>query len=497
MEPTVPFTQGSAQLQELLDRAESVLLEASAAALPSSIQNALASAAPALGSSGWALWLEAPGGDLSFCAELSKPATEQLAAAVDAGRTVPLGADTGKLVFHVAHPTEAWTGDTEQMARRLGLMVGRAVARLQWERFRAPLPTTLPHEQTGLLQATLDGLVTDIGLTDDQGCLVMVNQAWERAALRDNVRSGVPLGLLGQNYLEICDSARLRCIEAGIIADAARAMLRGEQDQLRLEYPADNAHSPSWFQVRIARFQSGGRMHLIFAHEDLTHLKMVEERERALSRRLMHVQDEERKRIADDLHDGAAQNVFAAMMGVSRVRKSVTDSRAEQTLAETEELCRDALKQIRTVSYLLHPALLDEAGLVPALNTFLAGFNQRSGITTRLTVPNLGRLSTDVERGIFRVVQEALANVQRHSAATEVEVRLWLSEAELHLSIRDNGRGMKAAEKDHASGVGLGSMRERVHQLCGTLSVISAESGGTEVRVTVPPVAPGPQTQGA
>jgi two-component system, NarL family, sensor kinase len=199
----------------------------------------------------------------------------------------------------------------------------------------------------------------------------------------------------------------------------------------------------------------------------------------------LQVQDVERRRIAQDLHDGAAQQVFAVSLSLSRARSKVGDPRLATELQEAESLCREALQQIRTVSYLLHPVLLDEAGLAPALRAYVDGYTARSGIEVTVDAAVLERLPPDVERALFRIVQEALSNVQRHARAARARVRLYREENEVVLSVRDDGRGMPSDSHEARLGVGLVSMRERIHQLGGFFT-INSSSSGTEIRAAVP-----------
>jgi signal transduction histidine kinase/DNA-binding NarL/FixJ family response regulator len=206
---------------------------------------------------------------------------------------------------------------------------------------------------------------------------------------------------------------------------------------------------------------------------------------RALSGRLLRLEDEERRRLARELHDTTAQWLAALSMNLSVVSESagLLNPRARAAVAESTALADRCLRDIRTVSYLLHPHELDELGLESALSRYIDGFIRRSGIQVEVEVPSdLGRLPQAVETIIFRVVQESLTNIRRHSGSATARVSLLRSPSNLVFEVSDAGRGIG---DDATSGVGIASMRERVQQLNGRLEIAS-HSSGTSVKATIP-----------
>ena len=212
-----------------------------------------------------------------------------------------------------------------------------------------------------------------------------------------------------------------------------------------------------------------------------------------LSQRLLRVQDEERRKVARDLHDSTGQTLTALKISVTLLqRKLHHDPKTRAELAGIASLVDEALQEIRTTSYLLHPPLLDESGLTSAAQWYLAGFAQRSGIKVRVDfASDVDRLPRPIENALFRVLQESLTNVHRHSGSFEVDVRLRREGPVVILEVRDYGCGV-GPEFLHgpglaisASGVGLAGMRERVNELEGELLVESADPG-TRLRATVP-----------
>jgi PAS domain S-box-containing protein len=227
---------------------------------------------------------------------------------------------------------------------------------------------------------------------------------------------------------------------------------------------------------------------------DLTERKRGEKALRGLSTRLLQLQDEERRRIARELHDAIGQNLVGLVTNLTLAHRSAgkIHPKARQALSAGLEVAERCLKEMRTLSYLLHPPLLDEDGLASALAWYVKGFAERSGIKIDLKVsPNFGRLPQEVETTLFRVVQESLTNVHRHSKSPTASIRLSRRATEVKLEIADKGQGMPAKalhsgnQKSGQLGVGIMGMSERARQLGGRLEIDSSRRG-TTVRVVIP-----------
>jgi signal transduction histidine kinase len=215
---------------------------------------------------------------------------------------------------------------------------------------------------------------------------------------------------------------------------------------------------------------------------------------RALTGRLVRAQDDERRRIARMLHETTAQDLAVLKMQLARLTRTEAgvseDGRA--VLTDSVELAERSMTGIRTLSYLLHPPFLDEAGLLSALRWYASGFAERSGIAVNLDLPpTLERLPQDVETALFRVVQEALINIHHHAESPSAVIRLRVDRHRLTLEIEDRGRGMppeliaQLSTGGGAPGVGIAGMRERLQQLGGTLDIESSDRG-TLVRARIP-----------
>jgi two-component system, NarL family, sensor kinase len=222
-------------------------------------------------------------------------------------------------------------------------------------------------------------------------------------------------------------------------------------------------------------------------YQDVTERNRAERTVRELSSRLLHLQDEERRRIARDLHDNTAQQLAAINLNLRALQNISSDEKARRLLEDTARLVDECSREVRSISYLLHPPLLSEAGLRPALNWLAEGFEKRSGIKVRVDVsPALERLSEDSETALFRVAQEGLSNALRHSGTPEVHVQLRQDSTHVILRISDKGRGIAPPDRQHKHlGVGIQGMKERLAQLGGQLNITSS-SNGTVVTATVP-----------
>lgn len=226
--------------------------------------------------------------------------------------------------------------------------------------------------------------------------------------------------------------------------------------------------------------------------ELLEHSKLVRE----LSGRLLVVQDEERRRVARELHDSVGQSLAAAGMQIAAVQAECSrlSPATAKAIAENAALIDEVQREIRTMSYLLHPPLLDEVGLRSALHWYIDGFAARSNIKTTLELPpDLARLPGEMELCIFRIAQECLTNIHRHSGSGVAAIRIAQQDGMLHVEVRDQGRGITPEKQlslaaTDKRGVGIPGMQERVRQFGGSLEIKSSASGTAVVAMF--PLAP-------
>jgi PAS domain S-box-containing protein len=226
---------------------------------------------------------------------------------------------------------------------------------------------------------------------------------------------------------------------------------------------------------------------------DIEDRKRAEEELRRVSGQLLRLQDEERRGIARDLHDSTGQDLVALATMLGQVRRSIPSSarKSRNLLSECKALADRCIREVRTLSYVLHPPVLDEAGLGDAIRDYVHGFTERSGIRVELDLsPRLARMAREVELVVFRVVQESLTNIQRHSGSLQAKIRIDHN-SNLTMEISDRGRGVPASASSEKKalrfkiGVGIRSMQERVQLIGGQLDIDST-SRGTTVRVKIP-----------
>ena len=227
-------------------------------------------------------------------------------------------------------------------------------------------------------------------------------------------------------------------------------------------------------------------------HRRAQQLKTLNAELRRLSSSLIATQDQERRRIARNLHDSLGQELAAAKMAVDGIvlRDPAISSVGKTAATDASAMIDRVIQQVRSISHLLHPPLLDEVGLVSALSWLLEGLTKRSGIETSLDVqpPEFPRLAPELETAIFRIVQEAMTNMLRHSSAKNGWVTLKRQTDQLVITVRDDGKGIAKGVAEFQSrciGVGLGGMRQRVKELCGRLRLENTNPG-TRIEVTIP-----------
>ena len=241
------------------------------------------------------------------------------------------------------------------------------------------------------------------------------------------------------------------------------------------------------------RDDSGKFVGWLEINSDITARKRAEQAARALSGRILNLQDDERRRIARELHDSLGQYLVSMKVNLDLLSNTALETQQTALLSECISSVEQALSETRTISHLLHPPLLDEAGFASAARWYIDGFAQRSAIQVDLDFPpHMKRMDRDVETALFRVLQEALTNVHRHSGGSVVQIALDVAANErVRLSITDNGHGISndrlrsLQHDDSVAGVGLAGMRQRMRELGGTLKVASAFPG-TTIEATIP-----------
>ena len=256
------------------------------------------------------------------------------------------------------------------------------------------------------------------------------------------------------------------------------------------------AGDPFELKCTLTRLEIGRENYLQAVAEDVTVQRSAERTLSQLSGRLLQLQDEERRRIARELHDTTGQHLGALTMHLSVLDEELqgADARKREVIEECVRLAQASVQEIRTMSYLLHPPLLDELGLVSALRSYGEGYSERTGVTLHLDLPaRMERMPQEIETALFRIVQEGLTNIHRHSGSRTAVLRLKRRADMVVLELIDHGRGFEAHSLEVRDenlpvsriGVGIAGMRERTRQLGGRMT-ISSGAGGTVLHVVLP-----------
>jgi PAS domain S-box-containing protein len=344
----------------------------------------------------------------------------------------------------------------------------RATALIKQERDRAQ--RYLDIADVILLALDCDGRIT---LINRKGCSTL---GWNESEL------------VGQDWFDTCLPARTR----HEVRACFRRVLQG--DLAYIENPvltsAGEERMIAWHNS-LLRDADGQVIGTLSSGEDITDRKKFERALRHLSGRLLQAQDEERRKVARELQDGIGTYVSGLSLALGKIRTFLDDTNPEhrRALAECRELIQAAGGEIRSMSYLLHPPMIEVMGLESALDWLVRGFSTRSGIGISLQVaPDVGRLKPEVELTLFRVTQEALSNVHRHSGSSTAALRLFRERETVVLEVADQGCGLQPVTVGSPPEltVGISGMRERVEDLGGTFSIESVPGEGCLVRATLP-----------
>lgn len=314
--------------------------------------------------------------------------------------------------------------------------------------------------------------------------------------LKDNpATSEIPILHISASCIESTD--RVRGLEGG--ADAylsepvdrlellatVKALLRMRQAQREARRQAAEAE--------IARKELEGANETLETRVRQRTAELERERREVqeLSSQLLQAQDDERRRIARELHDSTGQLLVALAMNLARLKSDQNSSSldADALIDDTTEMIDEMSRQLRTMSYLLHPPTLDEAGLLSAVKWYIDGFSARSSIQVAIDCSELGRLPGELEITLFRLIQESLTNIHRHSGSKTALIRITRNDSCVTLEVRDQGKGFNFSstpgETNLKCGVGIRGMKERVRRLGGAID-ISSSPAGTAVRADIP-----------
>jgi PAS domain S-box-containing protein len=336
-----------------------------------------------------------------------------------------------------------------------------------------------------IVNAFFSSSTVGFGILDSQLRYTRVNDVLPRMAALE------PEDLLGKSVPEVFG------LRGSRTETVLRDVLRTGAPLLDREISAELPRKPGQVRHWLVNYfpipgEGGGLTQIGVIAVDVTARRNAEEALRKLSGRLLGIQDQERRRIARELHDSLGQYLAGLKIAIDLLGNSPSSEKNKELLAECRDILEKSITETRTLSHLLHPPLLDEAGFSSAASWFVSGFSQRSGIPVSLDLPpDMPRLSEAVEIALFRVLQESLTNVHRHSQAASAEIKVENDAEQITIEVMDHGHGMPDRVLQQLNGdgiklgVGLAGMRERVHELGGNFEVTS-DHGGTVIRASVP-----------
>jgi len=341
-------------------------------------------------------------------------------------------------------------------------------------------PNDLDHPSLGAGPA-------EIVLLDQRGVIVAANAVWRASFAAHKIR--LPDAGVGAHYMVVAKAALGDEFDEGSFGPRLAETLKSGS-QLEATYDVETPHGHELRQVQITPLRLGQATYFVAMHEDLTERARVLAELRETSGQLLRAQEDERQRIALELHDSTNQHLAGLILSLGQLRRRVgADLAAQALIDEMAKLTQQVVHETRVLSYLMNASSRERESLRASVERFVEGFGPRTGLTTSFeTIGPVDAVDAAAQHAVFRVVQEALTNVYRHARARNVAVSLESNGALLTVRIADDGQGMPSARGDGQEaqlGVGIPGMRARIDQLGGTLDIASPGSGAV-VTATLP-----------
>jgi len=334
------------------------------------------------------------------------------------------------------------------------------------------------------IQEVIDGLVEQVALVSCNGTILAVNDCWRRQVERQ-ARTGLHISRDYTAFLE----GLIEDGDDGVkpILQAFRDISAGSRRTFRHLYKGSGVFDGYDFNIIVAALTIHGTRHVLVSVHDVTELVGLKRQRRRVGSQVLRAQEDERRRMARELHDSTSQMLVSLRFDLSRLARGNVAPEVVAIVDECKKSLEEIQQEIRTFSFVAHPPSLIENGLATALQNLARGFANRTSLEIAVDVSDSGDASASVEAAIYRLSQEALANIHRHAGATRATVRLVGRKDFLHLVIGDDGVGINAVDSPSGRSIGVGimGMKERVHDLGGRISIQRAVHG-TVLTVSLP-----------
>jgi len=339
---------------------------------------------------------------------------------------------------------------------------------------KADFASMSPNEGT-FSQEFLDAFVAEVAILDPNGRVAVASKTWRARSERAAAASAT---------LDFISSDKPT---ARLIAKKVAEILSGDLQEAKLNFTVRDGPLHRHYRFRAAAFGKGKMRGAVVVNDDVTEMHHLHRDKRLLTEQLMRSEETERRRIAREMHDSTVQDLVAIGLNLRRLRHLADDPVTQEVLAEVRTILTRTQQDVRTLSYLLHPPLLDEGGLVLALSSLIRGLSSRMQLRVEFESDVSDcRLPIDIEMALYRVAQEALINVHKHASATHAVVSYHREPSRLILIVEDDGVGIGGRQAYHVgSGVGIQGMRARLTQLGGALT-LSTLRRGTRLKAVVP-----------
>jgi two-component system, NarL family, sensor kinase len=334
------------------------------------------------------------------------------------------------------------------------------------------------------IQEVIDGLVEQVALVSCDGTILAVNERW-RQQVKRQARSGLHISRDYIGFLECLIKDGDHGVEP--ILRAFRDVSTGSRRTFRHLYRGSAAFDGYDFSIVVAPLTIQGTRHVLVSVHDVTELVGLKRQRRRISSQVLRAQEDERRRMARELHDSTSQMLVSLRFDLSRLARGNVGEEASAIVEEAKKSLDEIQREIRTFSFIAHPPSLTAHSLSIALQNLAIGFAHRTGLEIEVDVVDTGEASASVEAAIYRLSQEALTNIHRHAGAKRAIIRLIGRKDCLHLIVGDDGVGISDIDKRTAGSIGVGvmGMKERVHELGGRILIRRAVQG-TVLTVSLP-----------